>query len=188
MSERYGQLTLIRVLDRRERGGRVGLWRCDCGTEKEIPFVRVKGGSSKSCGCLIRTHGATGTPEYVAWGAMRARCSATEGPDFNSYGARGIGVCARWSSFANFLADMGPKPSSAHSLGRRDNDKGYEPSNCRWETPEQQQRNTRMSKVWNIRGETFESCRAAASHFGVDHRTIRYWVQTQEDCHATSRY
>lgn len=188
MTERYNMLELVEVLPRRHRNGRVGLWRCDCGTIKEIPFVNVRGGTAKSCGCLRSKHGATGTPEYVAWNAMRARCAATKGRDFESYAARGIAVCERWNSFENFLADMGPKPSPSHSLGRRDNDIGYEPGNCRWETPTEQARNTRVSKVWSIKGETFDSCRAAAAHFGVDHKTIRYWIKTKEDCHAEPRY
>ena len=78
------------------------------------------------------------TPEYRAWLAMRARCAATKGKDAPIYRARGITVCARWSDFENFLFDMGNKPSPKHSLGRRDNDLGYSPENCRWETPKEQ--------------------------------------------------
>jgi hypothetical protein len=188
MSERYHMLALIEVVPRRYRGGRVGLWRCDCGTVKEIPFMRVRNGTAKSCGCLRTKHGALDTHEYRAWQAMRARVAAKSGPDFESYAARGIGVCSRWDEFTAFLADMGPKPGPEYSLGRRDNDLGYSPDNCRWETPLEQQRNTRASKVWSIHGQIFPSCRAAGKHFGVDPKTIRYWVETKEDCHAESRY
>lgn len=184
---RYGKLTLLRELPERSRGGRVGLWQCDCGNTKALPYMRVRSGHAKSCGCLKRPHGGTGTPEYVAWTAMRGRCAAKSGHDFDNYASRGIGVCARWDDFSAFLADMGPKPSSDHSLGRIDNDLGYSPDNCRWETPTEQMRNTRTSMIWNVRLQ-FPSVREAADHFGVNHKTIRYWVKTKEDCNAVSRY
>jgi len=75
------------------------------------------------------------TPEYKAWVEMRRRCRAAHRAGGKHYHLRGIRVCERWEqSFDNFLADMGPKPGVGRrcSLDRIDNDKGYEPGNCRW--------------------------------------------------------
>lgn len=79
-------------------------------------------------------HGATaagrknGSSEYAAWVMMRQRCLNPKARKFPDYGGRGIRICDRWlASFAAFLADMGPKPSPAHSIDRRDNDGHYEP-------------------------------------------------------------
>lgn len=38
-------------------------------------------------------------------------------------------------------AHVGPRPSPKHSIDRIDNEKGYEPGNCRWATATEQDRN-----------------------------------------------
>ena len=86
-------------------------------------------------------HGDTGTTEHRAWLAMLSRCFGYH-EDYPSYGGRGITVCDRWRySYPAFLEDMGRKPSPRHSIDRIDNDGNYEPSNCRWATPEEQGKN-----------------------------------------------
>lgn len=78
---------------------------------------------------------------YRVWHSMRQRCFNPNNARYYRYGGRGIGICARWDSFENFMSDMGPRPTSDHSLDRIDNNGDYEPSNCRWATRSQQQRN-----------------------------------------------
>lgn len=74
---------------------------------------------------------------------MHVRCRDPHAKSFADYGGRGIRVCDRWADFANFYADMGPRPSAAHSIERVNNDGDYEPSNCIWATREVQARNRR---------------------------------------------
>jgi hypothetical protein len=62
------------------------------------------------------------------------------------YSSRGITICQRWYIFDNFLADMGERPSGLF-LDRKDNDGNYEPTNCRWATRLEQNRNRRSSKL-----------------------------------------
>jgi len=92
------------------------------------------------------------TPEYLAWKNMRRRC-AKGSPWHQWYFARGIGICEEWATFEAFLRDMGRKPSPSHSIDRIDNDRGYEPSNCRWATFGEQMRNRSSNHVIAARGE-----------------------------------
>ncbi len=94
------------------------------------------------------------SPEYNTWRCMRRRCDYPKHIDFHRYGGRGIRVCDRWLKFENFLADMGRKPGPDYSLDRIDNERGYEPGNCRWVTSGQQARNRSTNRWFTIAGET----------------------------------
>lgn len=135
--------------------------QCDCGRTKTIPkseYLTRKGRGTMSCGSSTcnghQTHGATHTTEYSIWRDMKDRCYRSAKKSFNCYGGRGISVCKAWrDSFEAFLADMGPRPSMAHSLDRINNDGNYEPGNCRWATKRVQTRNTRRNRYLEANGE-----------------------------------
>ena len=65
---------------------------------------------------------------YRAWNTMKACCNYRSQ---NGY-LRGITYNPEWEDFEQFLADMGDKPSSRHSLRRIDTTKRYEKTNCQW--------------------------------------------------------
>lgn len=89
-------------------------------------------------------HSLVNSPEYYAWNRMRQRCNNSNHERYKDYGGRGITICERWGEFINFYTDMGSRPSDLHSLDRINNDGNYEPSNCRWATDSQQNRNRRI--------------------------------------------
>lgn len=67
--------------------------------------------------------------------------------------------------------DLGLKPGPQYSLDRIDNDRGYEPDNCRWATDTQQQRNLRSNVLLTCYGRT--QCVAAwAQELGIAKTTI----------------
>jgi hypothetical protein len=103
---------------------------------------------------------------------MRQRCENPKNKDFANYGERGIRVCERWSTYENFLADMGFKPSK-HGLDRRDNDGNYEPNNCRWATLSEQASNQRRITKIDVGGEKITMAEASR-RFGVLRETISY--------------
>lgn len=86
-------------------------------------------------------HGGSGVLTYARWKSMMQRCNNPQATNFKYYGALGVSVCERWRDFALFLLDMGECPSRSMTLDRLDNDKGYEPGNCRWATQAAQNAN-----------------------------------------------
>jgi hypothetical protein len=75
--------------------------------------------------------------------------------DFRFYQGAGITVCERWrSSFLDFLSDMGGKPTSQHTIERRNSAGNYEPDNCVWATRKQQANNTKRNRRITANGET----------------------------------
>lgn len=168
------------------------LCRCECGTERRVRHYLLTSGKSKSCGCFQREdlgarklkHGyAAGgviQPEYNAWKAMVDRCTKPALRMYRHYGGRGITVCDRWrESFSNFIADMGDRPSPKHSLDRIENDKGYEPGNCRWAIPEVQQNNRRNTVHVEHNGERLPLAVVVKRHSVVDVEVVRCRVFRQ---------
>lgn len=79
---------------------------------------------------------------YNSWKGMRERCNNPKHSMFYLYGGRGVTVCERWSTFKNFIIDMGIKPIGLQ-IDRINPDGGYHPDNCRWVTQSQNNANRR---------------------------------------------
>lgn len=133
------------------------------------------------------------SPEYNTWRQMKHRCK-NQSKDFHRYGGRGIIVCDRWvNSFENFFADIGKRPSSNHSIERKNNDLGYSPDNCCWATGVEQTRNRggkRTNRMVTFNGMTM--CVADASAFtglpiNTIHNRLNRGLSDEEAC-LTPRY
>ena len=100
----------------------------------------------------VTKHGRTKSSTYQTWRDMKQRCYNPKCSLFKWYGAKGIGVCARWiDSFESFLEDMGEKPKGK-TLDRINVNGDYEPSNCRWATKKEQANNTTTNVVLSVPG------------------------------------
>lgn len=158
VGQRFGLLLVLEFADINH--GTRWLCQCDCGSRTVVSGSKIKSGSTKSCGCLIRAplnprkpkHGHTKlgsspSPTYRSWYAMVGRCANPRDTHYADYGGRGIKVCDRWRlSFVDFLADMGTRPEGT-TIDRIDVNGNYEPSNCRWATRSEQRRNCRRETI-----------------------------------------
>lgn len=99
------------------------------------------------------THRLSGTYTYKSWKEMRKRCFNKNHKSYKDYGALGITVCKRWDDYLLFLGDMGERPFG-YVIDRKNNNKGYSPSNCRWASALESSRNRRHLKRYTIDGIT----------------------------------
>jgi hypothetical protein len=96
--------------------------------------------------------------EFHSWRFMIERCYDQASFRYANYGGRGITVCNRWrgqNGYANFIADMGPRPNNTpftYSIDRIDTNGNYEQSNCRWATRSEQARNKRNNVIVTAHG------------------------------------
>lgn len=183
--KRFGRLTVLRRDLARNVGGAHWACSCDCGVEITALSSNLRSGDIRSCGCFRREearrrrlkHGAKSrgrvTPEWRAWQLMIRRCCSRSNKAYQNYGGRGIKVCDRWrANFQAFLDDVGPRPSPHHSLDRYpDNDGDYEPTNVRWATHTQQQRNKRRTAIISLDGVTMALIEAIEQR-GLSYRCV----------------
>lgn len=153
--KKFGLWTVLRRAP--DRGDYVVRWecRCECGTVGERTSASLRRGQSFGCRkCRPRRVPRPGSALRRIWYGMQSRCDHPDDPKYTRYGARGIKVCDRWRTFENFYADMGDRPSSRHTLERKNNDGDYAPDNVVWALPVQQSNNRSTSLCIEINGRT----------------------------------
>jgi hypothetical protein len=161
--QRFDRLVVDKYI-RSDGPGFGAVWQCncDCGNIWIGLGRRLRIGETKSCGCLDKErriiHGMKYTPTYGSWSSMMTRCYNSNTDSYKNYGARGITVCRRWrvgknnkSGFECFYEDMGKRPKNT-TLGRKDNNVKYKPSNCEWQMSEPQANNRRNTIFIELNG------------------------------------
>lgn len=162
---------------------------CDCGEK----FVRrndiIQRNDVKSCGCYrIKNnkfcglkHGDTKrdniNPLYHIWQGMKDRCYNENNVNSVHWRGRGIIVCDEWLnnyiSFKKWSIENGYKKGL--TIDRIDVNGNYEPSNCRWITRAEQNKNTTRTKHILYNGINY-TIPDFAKIFHVHPETVRYWL------------
>lgn len=205
---RFGRLEVIGL---GLKSGRQHRWvcRCDCGFYTSSFGFSLRLGQAKSCGCIAAektkerwksddseelrkrlsenaanvSHRLSKHPMYSVWIDMRGRCYKPKNKFYKDYGGRGIKVCDRWLSFQEFFDDMHAGWAKGLQIGRIDNDGDYEPGNCRWETPTQQQRN-KSNTVYIDTPDGAMKLADAADKYGLTSACIAYRIKSGWDMNS----
>lgn len=123
-------------------------------------------------------HGMSHTRLYRIWDDIRARTTRPSNTYYSNYGGRGVELCPEWHTFRPFMEwALANGYDDAKSIDRVDNDGPYAPSNCRWVTRREQDRNKRTNVWIDYNGERI--CQQdLAARLGVHYSTIYYRLKT----------
>lgn len=164
--QKYGRLTVIERAGRTAHGEHAKwVCLCECGNVTTVIGKNLRNGNTTSCGCAHkeqmsqigkanRTHGKSHTRLHKVWAGMIGRCYNPRKPYYKWYGGRGITVCDEWrndfQSFYDWAMANGYDPDAPRwdcTIDRIDVDGNYEPSNCRWVTMAEQNKNKRVQNT-----------------------------------------
>jgi len=179
---KFGRLTVLRKTDKRNKNGNF-LWeaKCECGNIIYVTSNHISKGYVKSCGCLNLEkiisrnlkHGYRKTALYNSWRNMKKRCYKTNCAQYKDYGGRGISICDEWDDFINFK-DWALSNGYCENLtiDRRDNDKNYSPTNCRWVTMKIQNNNKRDNHYLTYNNE-IKTLSEWSEKYGINYGTLK---------------
>ena len=148
----FNYLKVIERARNTKSGEAAWLCECKCGKRKIVPGSKLRKGEIKSCGCMKRelcgivnkTHGMKGTRLYNIWSKIIQRTTNKNDNEYGDYGGRGIGICEEWRNDFEAFMQWSYENGYADNLtiDRKDNNKGYQPDNCRW---------VRSKENWSIK-------------------------------------
>src|SRR3990167_5305306 len=148
---------------------------------KEVERRLGNGERQKSCGCRELNPRETLTKLYRVWHNMKQRCSNPNFKQYKNYGGKGITVCDEWldnyGDFKKWALNNGYQEDLF--IDRENPDGNYEPTNCRFLTIEESNRNktntitmkiaNEIRTLWKTGGYTRQEL---AEEYKVKRRTI----------------
>lgn len=179
IDRKFGRLNVLNEVKQKDKDGSIKyLCLCDCGNKKIINGTSLRSGRIVSCGCYNKEIITKKEPFYKdklygILSSMKQRCYNKNDKAYKNYGNRGIKICDEWLN--NYLNFKEWALSNGYKEGlwidRIDNNKNYEPNNCRWATPKEQQNNKRVNVVLTINGQS-KNIKEWAEYSGIKHGTL----------------
>lgn len=163
--KKIGRLNVISLNSK----GKRTYWNCicECGKKKVVDGQHLRSKKTISCGCYSierfsnfnKTHSKSNTRLYRIWSGIKNRCYNKKSFSYKNYGYRGIDVCKEWKenfmNFYNWSMENGYKENL--TIDRIDNNKGYNPNNCRWVDNYTQSNNTRKTIIIEIENKKYSA-------------------------------
>lgn len=200
-NQTFGRLTALGLIDITPTGRTIWFCQCACGGTVSARSDHLRGGVTKSCGCLEQErrerkftpkpkkrresratggttkirHGMSYSSLYRVWQHMTKRCRNPKDDHYPSYGGRGIIVCDEWrhsfQTYHDYVTRLPDYGKESYTLDRIDNNGDYEPGNVRWATKTEQARNTRQNQMITFDGKT-QCISAWAVEIGMNRKTL----------------
>ena len=119
-------------------------------------------------------HGLRKTRLYRIWSNIKTRCYNTNDSHYERWGAKGVVMCDEWRNDFKAFYDwaMANGYSDELTIDRIENNKGYEPTNCRWVTLAENNRNKPHVKYITYNGKT-QTIGQWTKELGLGKETIR---------------
>lgn len=163
---KFGNLQVIGIVPTYVNGRAHWQCKCSCGIETKMRAKELLSGHKKSCGHLqlqlrrnlgkrTKTHGDSSKKSkyhklFMLFYAAKQRCTNPNNKQFHDYGARGIKFhFESYEQFKKLFAKEYIKHLENNLetiLDRKDNNKGYFPTNCRFVTRKISNNNRRNVK------------------------------------------
>lgn len=186
IGQKFGKLEVIEVI-KSKKGETKWKCRCECGNIYIGKAKYIKNGYLKSCGCIarnIKENGVAHKRIYGVWSSMIDRCYNPNNINYKNYGGRGIEVCKEWRNnareFIKWAYENGYDENAKRgkcTIDRIDNNRNYEPNNCRWtdmkEQSKNKQRSGRIEKRYNIGGEEM-TLKEIEKKYGISEQLFYY--------------
>lgn len=194
---RFARLTVLRRAENDKYGNAFWLCQCECGNKVRISGYSLRSGHTKSCGCIqkevaskIASRGSwfykNNLPHvheiHTIYFGMKERCLNRNNMEYSHYGGKGISICKEWldspEKFYWWAINNGY--SKGLTIERMDNNKGYNPDNCRFATRAEQNRNTSRNNrvIDEATGKTLVTAEVARL-IGVSRSTAAKWYRNE---------
>lgn len=185
-NEKYGNLVVIECKGLKDKSNHyISKVKCKCGNTffiRDTFLINKKRKKCKKCSNYRFKHGMTNTRIFNIWQSMKERCKDKNEKNYKIYASRNIDICEQWKkdfeSFYKWAINNGYKDNL--SIDRIDNNKGYNPENCRWVDNYVQANNKRNNIIIYYKNKRYTLANLARE-YNMNPKTLRYRLNRNWD-------